>query len=140
MKDHIYLPSGSDYPDWYNDDITSPSPNAMESARLYILQVSKIWRLDLPSKSQFIQTILFYGEKFPLSGISQASTLLPCTSNTEASPSMTSKVARPLKRSQCSIYGSLIEDKRREKHAHRDIRGHSSGFSKPSSSDPPQIA
>jgi hypothetical protein len=97
MKDPIYLPSGSDYPDWYNnDDIIPPSPNAMESSRLYILQVYKIRSLDLSSKSQFIQTILFYGENFPLSGISQASTLLPCTSNTEASPSMTSKVARPL--------------------------------------------
>jgi hypothetical protein len=126
MKDPIYLPSGGDYPDWYNDDdITPPSPNAMESSRLYILQVSKTWRLDLSSKSKLIQTILFYGEKFPLSSISQASTLLPYTSNTEQPPSMTSKVARPLKRSQCSIYGSLTEDKGRKKHDHGDIRGHS---------------
>jgi hypothetical protein len=52
---------------------------------------------------------------------------------------MTSKVARPLKRRWCSIYGPL-EDKTGKKDAHRDIRGHSRGFSKPSSSDPPQIA
>jgi hypothetical protein len=69
MKDPMYLPAGSDDPDWSSEDIIPTSPNAMELSRLYIFQVSKTWRRDLSNKSQFIPTRPFHGENL-LSDIS----------------------------------------------------------------------
>jgi hypothetical protein len=41
LKDYMYVPSGSDDPDWSNEDTIAPSPNAMESSMLSIFKVSK---------------------------------------------------------------------------------------------------
>jgi hypothetical protein len=42
VKNPTYLPSGSDDPDWPNDnDIIPPLSNAMESSRSYTFQVPK---------------------------------------------------------------------------------------------------
>jgi hypothetical protein len=135
VKEPMHLPSGSDDPEWSNDDDSILlSPNAMELSRLYTFQVSRTWRPDLSNKSQFIATRLLYGEKLS-SDILHASILWPLSSNIESSPCMTIKVKMPkaLKRYQCSINRSREKDR-------RDIDRHSRGYDKPSTSVPAQSA
>lgn len=58
LKDHMYLPSGSDDSDW-SVDIIPPSHNAMESSMLSIFEVSKM-------EAGFIQQVTVYSNKIIL--------------------------------------------------------------------------